>query len=270
MFWITLLIIFLVLCGLYVLSTMGRRNHDGMDELARWSYAHRGLHGKTRPENSMSAFRAALKAGYGAELDVHLLADGNLAVIHDSDLRRTTGSEGRVEDLTTADLKKYCLEDTLESIPTLSQVLDLFDGQAPLIIELKTVDNNYATLTQTVCKLLVTYNGPFCIESSDPRCIFWLRKNRPELIRGQLAENFLSANSDRSWFLRFAMTHQMLNFLTFPDFVAYRYHDRFTVSNLLVRNVWGVQGVSWTIRNKHEYFNAIDEEWIPIFENFEP
>ena len=91
----------LVLLLLYLLSTRCRRGHPGLKDLQGWSYAHRGLHGDGVPENSMAAFKAALDAGYGIELDIHLLKDGNLAVMHDSLLNRTTGQPGRIEYLTT-------------------------------------------------------------------------------------------------------------------------------------------------------------------------
>ena len=121
----------------YVLSIKGRTGHPGLKKLQGWNYAHRGLHGEGVPENSMKAFRLAVEQGYGAELDVHLLADGNLAVIHDSKLIRTTGAEGRIEDLTADQLKDYHLEGTEETIPLFSDVLALFEGKAPLIIELR-------------------------------------------------------------------------------------------------------------------------------------
>ena len=146
---ITLIIICLILCGGFILAVMGRRNNPGLEAIRGWAYAHRGLHDRNHPENSLSAFRAAVKAGYGSELDVHLLADGNLAVIHDSDLKRTTGMEGKVEDLTAEDLKNYYLEGTLETIPTLPQVLEVYEGKAPLIIELKSADNNHDKLAET-------------------------------------------------------------------------------------------------------------------------
>ena len=99
------LIIALIL--LFLLAIRCRSGQPGMDALKGWSYAHRGLHGDGIPENSMAAFKAALEGGFGIEFDVHLLADGNLAVIHDSLLNRTTGQAGRIEDLTTEDLKNY-------------------------------------------------------------------------------------------------------------------------------------------------------------------
>lgn len=267
---LTILLILIVLAVLYVLSTRGRKGHPGLEALRGHSYAHRGLHDSARPENSMAAFRAAVTAGYGMELDVHLLADGELAVIHDSLLQRTTGAEGRVEDLTAEQLSEYYLEGTLETIPTFRQVLELVDGKVPLIVELKAVDGNHAALCEAACKLLENYPGVYCIESFDPRCVLWLKKNRPEIIRGQLTENFLKGNGKLPWFLKFILTHQMGNFLTMPDFVAYRFEDRNTVSNLLVRKLWGIQGVSWTLRSQVNYDTALREDWIPIFEDFTP
>lgn len=259
-----------VLIALYVLFLRGRSGHPGWDALKGWAYAHRGLHGNGLPENSMAAFRAALDGGYGIELDLHLLKDGNLAVIHDSALKRTVGVEGRIEDLTTGDLKNYHLEGTEETIPTFREVLDLFAGKAPLIVELKPVGDNHAQLAEAACTMLEGYEGPYCIESFDPRCIRWLRKNRPRVIRGQLSENFLKTGSKMSWPLRFVLTYNLLNFLTYPDFIAYRFEHRNTMSNDYCRKVWKVQGVSWTLRSKDDYDTAVKEGWIPIFENFTP
>lgn len=268
---IILLTLLTVLLFVYFLLVQGRRGHPGLQALRGWSYAHRGLHDETKPENSMAAFRAALESGYGIELDVHLLQDGNLAVIHDSALKRTTGAEGKIEDLTTAQLAQYRLDGTDETIPTFQQVLDLYAGKAPLIVELKTDGSNFAQLTETVCNTLEDYPGLYCLESFDPRCIRWLYKNRPELIRGQLTENFFaSKTSTLPWYLKLALSAQLMNFLLQPDFVAYRYADRKNLGNIMVRNCWGVQGVTWTLKTPEEYTIAQEEGWIPIFENFRP
>lgn len=266
-----LILIIALLLVLFVLSTVGRIGHPGLQELRRWHYAHRGLHGKNAPENSLEAFQKAKEAGYGIELDVHLLADGNLAVIHDSDLKRTTGRDGLVEDLTVRELSNYYLENTEQRIPTFRQVLDLLGGDVPLIVELKCVRNNYAALCEAACKMMVNYGGAWCMESFDPRCVYWLRKNRPDVIRGQLTENyFISAGSSVPWFLKLLLKNQMLNFLTLPDFIAYKYRDRKTFSNILCRNLWKMQGVTWTVKNREEFDTAVSENWIPIFENFTP
>ena len=261
--------VILLLCILYLLAIWGRKGHPGLKELRGWSYAHRGLHSEGIPENSMAAFRAALAGGYGIELDIHLLKDGNLAVMHDSDLLRTTGCAGKMEDLTTGDLEKYHLEGTEETIPTFRQVLDLYNGRFPLVVELKVSNNNYAALTEAACKMLDGYKGVYCLESFDPRCLLWLKKHRPDLIRGQLTENYFVTKNKLPFILKLILSKNLGNFLTKPDFVAYRYRDRkSTLSNRLCLK--RMTGVSWTVISQEEFDTAVAEGWVPIFEGFRP
>ncbi len=265
------LVMILALSLLFVLSNMGRSGHKGLQALKGYAYAHRGLHGQGIPENSLEAFRLAKQAGYGVELDVHLLKDGTLAVFHDKLLQRMTGKDGRIVDLTAPELKTCYLGDTRYTIPTFREVLELFDGQVPVIVELKSVDNNYALLCEKTCKLLDAYKGVYCLESFDPRCVRWLRKHRPELIRGQLTQNyFVNSQAALPWYLKILLRHQVLNFLTQPDFVAYSFRDRKTFSNLVARRFWKLQGVTWTLRSQEEFDTALKEDWIPIFEGFRP
>lgn len=261
----------LILIAAYVICLACRSGHKEFPKLRNWAYAHRGLHGKGVPENSMAAFKAALEAGYGIELDVHLLKDGNLAVIHDSLLNRTTGQAGRIEDLTTGDLDRYPLEGAQETIPEFSRVLDLLQGKVPVIIELKPTDNNHELLAQTACAMLRGYPGPYCMESFDPRCVAAVKRANPQVIRGQLAENFMKARNDMGDFMRFAMTHCLGNILSRPDFIAYKFTDRErSLSPMLCRKLWKAEGVAWTIRTQEDFDTAVAEGWIPIFEGFRP
>ena len=255
--------------GLFVLSNQGRTGHPGLAELKKWNYAHRGLHGENIPENSMAAFRAALEGGYGIELDIHLIKDGTLAVMHDTNLKRTTGQEGKITDLTAADLPGYHLGGTEETIPTFRQVLDLFAGKAPLIIELKE-DGNAEALVDAAVAAMEGYEGPWCMESFDPRCVYYLKKKHPEVIRGQLSENYCGSSGSLSPYVKFALTHQLQNFLTMPDFVAYKFADRKVLTNDICRKFWKLQGVSWTLRSQEDFDTAVQEGWIPIFEGFKP
>lgn len=267
---VAILIIFIIY--LYILSVGGRTGNPGLQKLRGWSYAHRGLHQKPEVgENSLTAFRLAAEKGYGAEFDVHLLKDGNLAVIHDSALKRTTGAEGEVEDLTIEELGNYHLEASQDTIPTFRQVLDVFEGKAPVIIELKTKGNNGAKLSEAVCRELADYRGDYCIESFDPRCLLWLKKHRPDIVRGQLSQNFLRGTSSGMGKLAdFALSYMLENFLTKPDFIAYKFTDRHNLSNRIARKLYGVQGASWTLTRKEEYDVAVEEGLLPIFEQFEP
>jgi glycerophosphoryl diester phosphodiesterase len=262
------LAVFLLLA---VCATIGRRNHPGLKKLSFWAYAHRGLHGEGVPENSLKAFRRAAAEGYGAELDVHLLADGNLAVIHDSSLKRTAGADVEIEALKTGDLAQYYLEGTFETIPELSKVLEIFQDTAPVVVELKSHKNNCDALCEAACRYLDSYPGDYCIESFDPRCVRWFRKNRPDVLRGQLAENFFKTKDCKLPFtVKLIMSNHLSNFLTMPDFIAYRFSDRNTVFTKICRKLWKVQGVSWTIKTQSDFDTAINEGWLAIFENFNP
>lgn len=265
------LIILVILLLAYVLALRCSTGNQQLTALRKWSYAHRGLHGEGVPENSMEAFRLALEGGYGIELDVHLMADGSLAVIHDASLKRTAGADVQIEDLTLADLPQYRLEGTQESIPLFEDVLKLFDGKAPMIIELKAERGNHGALAEAVCKALEGYKGLYCIESFDPRVTYWLRKNRPQICRGQLAENFFADQQvELKWYLKLILGNQLENFVILPDFMAYNFAHRKHPGVWIARKIWGVQPVAWTIRSKEEYNAAIKEGWIPIFEGFKP
>ncbi len=260
----------LALAVIFVLAVMGRRNAPGLKDLQGWSYAHRGLHGEGVPENSMAAFQAALAAGYGIELDIHLTWDGDLAVIHDTALKRMTGRDVRITDLTAAELGDYRLAGTEQTIPTFHQVLDLFAGKAPMIIELKS-DGNARQLVDTAVAAMAGYRGVWCMESFDPACVYYLKKNYPQVIRGQLSYNFFSDGSPLNPVVKFLLTHNLLNFLTQPDFVAYDFHQRrATPTTPIWQKLWKLQGVAWTLRTQEEYDRAVQEGWLPIFEGFVP
>ena len=264
-------VFFLILPLLYVWGLRGRRGISGVRDDKGFVFAHRGLHqGLTIPENSAAAFRLAAEKGYGSELDVHLLTDGGLAVFHDSGLERMTGGSGEIENLKTEDLRKYKLGQSEETIPTLKTVLDIYSGKAPLLIELKTNRNNYRTLCETVCRELDHYKGTYVMESFDPKAVLWLRRHRPDIVRGQLSTNFFKERSGLSFPLAFAGTYLLANFATKPDFIAYHFQDRKNLSNRLCLKLWKLRGASWTISSPDEYQQALKEGLWPIFENFEP
>ena len=254
----------------FLLAMRGRRKHPKLAQLCSWSYAHRGFHGNGVPENSVEAFRNAKDRGYGVELDVHLLADGKLAVIHDHSLKRTTGRDVQIEDLTRESLVDCYLEGTDQVVPLLEEVLELLDGQVPLIIELKSRGDNYAELCRQTCDLLEKYSVLYCIESFDPRCIIWLKKNRPNIVRGQLAENYFRTKDCKlPWIIKLVMANHLMNFLSKPDFIAYNYTDRKRFVNWICRKLWGLAGFSWTVDTENVYRAVTNEGWISIFEGFE-
>ena len=265
------LLIILIIASCWVLALQGRRGAKGIDQLDGHIYAHRGYHSEPdAPENSREAFRRAVERQMGSELDVHLLKDGGLAVLHDSALKRMTGLDGIVEDLTTDDLARITLGRSSETIPTLADVLAIYQGKEPLIIELKPVNKNHKELCEKVFELLDSYEGVYCVESFDPRVVRWLRKNRPEVIRGQLSMDFILAPAPQAFILNLLATFLWENFLTRPDFIAYHFPDRHNLSNQICLKLWKLRGASWTIHSREELRTAQQEGLWPIFENFEP
>ena len=258
---------------LYLLALRCQKRRGDWDYFKKWRYAHRGYHDKPRiPENSIPAFRRAVQCGFGAELDVHLMKDGHLAVIHDASLLRTAGADVEIEDLTAEDLSSYTLEGTEHHIPLLEEVLPIFAGKAPLVVELKAERGNADALTAAACALLDKYKGKYMVESFDPRCLMWLWQNRPDVIRGQLSENF-TAHGDAQHLpggVRWILTNLLLNVRTRPDFIAYRFSDRDNLSLRLCRSLYGVQEASWTIRSKADMDAAEAAGSLVIFENFDP
>lgn len=265
--WILLGIVVAVIFALF-LCTKGNCDKQKQARLRGFCYAHRGLHGMGVAENSMAAFAAAKEKGYGIELDLHLMRDGRLAVLHDSSLKRTTGAEGIIEDMTADDLPLYRLEGSTQTIPLFSDVLSLYeDAGAPIIVELKPYKKNHAALCEATCKALEGYKGEYAIESFDPRCILWLKKHRPDIIRGQLSQNFFKTDDKLSFIIKLLLTHNLLNFLTRPDFVAYRFSHRDTPSIHLCEKLWKMQCIGWTIMGEAEMKEAESIGWLSIFEH---
>ena len=274
MIFLLIIIILLILAEIFALLTVCRRGHSLWKLLRQYRYAHRGYHGKDlAPENSLLAFKEAIRRGFGCELDVHLMKDGRLAVIHDASLLRTAGAEVQVEDLTAEELKSYRLEGTEERIPLLEEVLPLFEESGlPLVVELKAERGDHDTLAAATCALLDQYKVLYCIESFDPRCLRWLKKNRPEIVRGQLSENFLRHGDGGNMpkVLLWALGNLLTNCLAKPDFIAYRFSDRDNLCLRWCRKFYHVQEINWTIRTKEEMEAAEAQGNLVIFECFDP
>lgn len=237
-------------------------------QLTNWDYAHRGLHDKKIPENSLTAFEKAVQAGYGIELDVRVTRDNMLVVHHDETLERSCGDNRRVRDVALDDLQKLCLFESQEYIPTFDEVLALIDGRVPLIIELKTDFSNKALAAQ-VYERLKRYKGVYCVESFDPFAMRWFKKHAPQVVRGQLA--FMPSLSGKPFvekLRRLALGYLLVNFLSRPDFVAYGYKSDKNLSFRFVANVFRPLLATWTVESESVYQELQKYYDIQIFERF--
>ena len=157
-------------------------------------FAHRGLHDMAQgraaraPENSLAAFDAAVRAGFGIECDLSLLADGEAAVFHDVALDRLTGQPGSLFTHTVHSLRVLRLLDSDQRIPLLTDLLDLVAGRVPLYIELKPL-RFVGPLEHRVAELLRAYSGPCFVASFSPASLGWFRHNAPHIPRCLIASN---------------------------------------------------------------------------------
>lgn len=141
--------------------------------------AHRGLHNEELTENGLKAFGNAIRNGFSFELDIHLTKDGQLVVCHDDDLKRTTGKEGIIEELTLCEIKRdYRLLDG-EEVPSLQEVLELNKERSLIVVELKVHDmKNYKELGKAALKYLnehIKDKKKIVVISFDPRALWFFR-----------------------------------------------------------------------------------------------
>lgn len=100
---------------------------------------HRGARGH-EPENTLLGFQKAIDLNVDCiELDVHLSSDGELMVIHDETIDRTTNGKGAVNQFSLPELKRFQIEKD-QRIPTLTEVLNLIDQKCDINIELKSFE----------------------------------------------------------------------------------------------------------------------------------
>lgn len=263
----------LVLICLYLFMIMPRMLHrPDREPFMGVLYAHRGLHDNTSaaPENSMAAFLKAVEAGFGIEMDVQLTKDKIPVVFHDFTLSRACGVENTLADFTYEELMQFSLFDSDQKIPALEEVLKLVDGKVPLIIEYK-IPGRSTEVCSVADKLLQDYKGVYCIESFNPLGVLWYRKNRGEILRGQLSENFIkSGETELSRPLYFALHHLLFNFLTKPDFIAYNHSQYKDLSRWLCKKLYGSLAVAWTIKSEEALFLREKDFDLFIFDNFFP
>ncbi len=293
MFFKVLPIIIIILVILYLLAIMpGMKKKAIKDKLLVQNlYAHRGLHDNSSdaPENSMAAFRKAVDAGYGIELDVQLTSDGVPVIFHDFTLARVAryadgqvpedavknedgsmGVAGKVIDYTYEELQQFHLLDSDEKIPRFEDFLNMVDGRVPLIIELK-IEMFDLTVCPKAYDLLRDYKGVYCIESFNPLGLYWFKKNHKDIFRGQLSEEFFH-EIDRVMHtpLYIMLAFLIFNFLTRPDFVAYNHNHEGNLSRRICHGLYKNTAAAWTIKSQEELDRNRGRFDIFIFEGFIP
>lgn len=213
--------------------------------------AHRGYHDIKIgiPENSIAAFKRAIRYNYIIELDVHLTKDNKIVVFHDSNLKRMCKKDKIIEDCTYDELLKYNLLDTKYKIPLFDEVLKLVDGKVGLLIETKNSSNN-TKLEQLLSEKLDNYKGDFAIQSFYPSSILWFKKNKKDYIRGILSSDFKN-HKNMSNLRKNILKCLIFDIFLKSDFISY---DIKALPNSYVESKRKNKIIlGWTIRNKKDY-----------------
>ena len=264
----TILMAVLILAVLAVFLLAPSANKGRAEAWRGTMFAHRGLHDERSAENSIEAFDRACRAGFGIELDVQLSKDGQVVGFHDDDLRRMTGDPRRVDAVNLAELKALSLQGK-GTIPTFEEVLTCVDGRAPLLVEIKNGRRN-GELCEKTLRLLRSYEGEYVVESFSPLILRWLKKNAPEVIRGQLVGSKVSYLAVMGAALACVLSKLLLNFLARPDFVAYDVNAPHFSAPKVQRRLFHTPMAAWTVRDPEILQSCLDRGEMPIFEGFVP
>lgn len=249
---VAMIMIALFACYLFLICPALRRHGDRV--LMKGMYvAHRGLHSAEMgaPENTMNAFLLAKKLGFCIETDIHLTRDGAVVVYHDDTTGRLCEKDISIENSTLAELKALHIAGTDQQIPTLQEVLDLVDGEVPLLIEFKCVYGNGVALCTAAEKILSNYHGKYMIQSFYPPVLGWYRRHRKDICRGQLSRNFLVHKKKDRTVVNILAGWLLFNFIGRPDFISYDIGDTGSLA-LGVSKLLGAMPVGWTVRSDEQ------------------
>jgi glycerophosphoryl diester phosphodiesterase len=244
------------------------------DWLTAKPIAHRGLHDAAIGiiENTASAAQAALAAGYGIEVDLQISADGEAMVHHDAVLGRLTEGESRLDQLTSAELKRVKFRESAERMLTLADLCDLIGGRALLLPELKSRFDSDDRLAARVAVLLSGYQGPVAPMSFDPLQLQILRQKAPKLPRGIVAAQY---KPHPYWDqmpprLRYGMGSLLPSAPARPQFVAYMNDNLPALAPWLARHILCLPLIAWVVRTQAQRQLAARHADQIIFEGFRP
>lgn len=264
---IIIVLVLAVLLGFLVAPAM--TNKKDLSSYSGIKFAHRGYfdNESDAPENSLLSFEKAIEKGFGIELDVQLSSDGVAMVFHDADLERVCGVKGKIWEYTAEELSKMKIMGSEQTIPTLSEAMDLIGGRTPVLVEYK-MDRVDTDVCVKGHEILQNYEGEYIIQAFDPRALMWYKKNAPEVTRGQLCREYWKAEEYKGKVLYLALTYMVSNVATRPDFISYQFSDADNVALKYCR-LMGAPTACWTLRSEEDYNSVKGQFDMYIFDSFD-
>ncbi len=179
--------------------------------------AHRGASAEA-PENTLAAFEAAARVGAdGVELDVTICGSGDIVVIHDDTIDRTTNGSGRVRDMSLETLRLFDAGRWFDThyegqvIPTLADVLDLVGESMLVNIEIKSTGLKDEGLEDGVINLVRRRQivDRVLVSSFSPISLWRVRRRAPELRRALLTAPNMPLLLATGWPAAFVQPHAL-------------------------------------------------------------
>lgn len=208
-------------------------------------YAHRGLFdNKKIVENTISAFKKTLLNSINIELDVRLTKDKKIIVFHDASIKRLTGIDRLVKDMTYDELSKINLLNTTDKIPLLEEVLTLVRGKVNLLIEIKENFSNKVLIDLN--KLLLDYNGKVLLQSFNPIIIrkmahTSLKRYKIGILLTNEYKSFKGTLYD-AFIYKYLIKQNYISFISSPKELVFKVKE-VSLKELFI----------WTIKTKNEF-----------------
>ncbi len=188
-----------------------------------------------------------MEAGLGIECDIQRSSDAHPMVFHDWDLQRLLGVEGQTESYSADDLRSMRYPGTDEAPITLSSLLEIVAGKAPLLIEIKSKRGYHVAKTCVLVReVLRNYAGIYAVMSFDPRVSRWFATHSPEMPRGLVVTEEKDRGAVGNFRRHIALWHAR------PDFLAYEIRDLPSTFAASQRKR-GLPISTWTVRNADQY-----------------
>jgi glycerophosphoryl diester phosphodiesterase len=238
--------------------------------------AHRGLHdaARARIENTAPAFLAAVQAGYGIECDLQAARDGTPMVFHDKKLDRLVAASGPIAAHTPQGLARLRYKGSDTGILSFAQLLELVDGRAPLLAEVKINGRTPpAHFLDKIARQARAYKGPIALMSFNADVVATLAKLAPRVPRGPVIG---SHQLPARWWARpgaassTAMARLLNRVPAASSFLAVDVRMLRGVRAWMTRHALHLPLFSWTIRSRRERETAARFADAPIFETYEP
>lgn len=225
-------------------------NHGEAYWVGQRPIAHRGLFSSQTPENSLAAIQHAVSQGYAVEFDVHLTNDGQFAVLHDSDIKRITGHEDRVAEISSEEISELGILGTGHNVALLHDVLETVEGKAPLLISVKGWSRGRRIGEQLLSELH-GYTGDVAVSTLSP-VIYWRLRRYPLDVPIGLV---MSSMANRGTLMRvlgsvYKQVIQVTGALR-PDFIS---ADTKSASAGFIARMRkrGCDVIVWTVRSREE------------------